>query len=540
MTAVRPLASDLAPDRATDGYQQETVWGLLARRVDEDAARSFLRSGTEAPLTRGEVAERAQELATALVALGVARGTAVATLSSNCTDAVVVWFALARLGAVEVPLNPALRDERLLHILRTAEVRLCVSDDDHVATLTDVFARSGTTAVWPVVTYDVLRSRVGARSALDAEGPAIAASDPACILFTSGTSGPAKGAVLNQGYFTQHGLWRSQDFGLGVDDVLYSCLPLCHVNAKIVTLMAALSCGAQAVIDPVFSASRFWDRLGAVDATMFTFIGNMAAALLAQTSSPLERAHRGRICYGAPVPAGRFDEFEQRFNTKISCGFGMTEASSVMYNPPGSGRYGSLGRPTGAFDVMLQNEDGTWSTSDDPARGELCLRPRKQNVMMAGYHGDAVATTTAWRDLWFHTGDLVERDGDGYYHLVGRLKDTIRRRGENIASADVEHAAEAINGVRECAAIAVPSSTGEEDIKLVIVLNDDASLTHHEVLDKVSGSLPKFAAPAYVEFVAEVPKTLTGRIEKYKLREQWWNDGTYDVTTRTFLDGAGR
>jgi len=271
---------------------------------------------------------------------------------------------------------------------------------------------------------------------------------------------------------------------------------------------------------------------------MFTFIGNMAAALLAQEPREVETRLLGRLCYGSPVPPGRFDEFEERFNTQITAGFGMTEASSVMYNPPGSRRSGSLGNETGAFDVMLRREDGTWSTGPERARGELCLRPRKPNVMMSGYHGNPLATSSAWRDLWFHTGDLVERDDDGYYWLVGRLKDTIRRRGENIAASDVEDAAVAVDGVVECAAIGVPSDTGEEEIKLVIVLDGSVPLTHQEAIQKVAKALQRYAAPTYVEFVAELPKTITGRIEKYKLQNEWASQHTYDAASHGFV-GAG-
>ena len=339
-------------------------------------------------------------------------------------------------------------------------------------------------------------------------------ADPLCIVYTSGTTGPAKGAVLPQGFPIEQAKIKMEAWSLGPDDVLFSTLPLYHVNARFSTLATALVSGSRAAIQPGFSAGSFWDAVRRSGATEIGTVGAISSILLLQPESPRDRDHQVRMMHGAAgIPVSRRQEFEDRFGLRLVTGFAMTETGHFSTTTPDDPRrYMASGRPVPQFEVAIVDDD------DQPVEpggvGELVVRPRRPNAMMSGYHNDPAATLAAFRNLWFHTGDLARFDEQGYLHWMDRRKDAIRRRGEMISSTEVEAVVLEHPAVAECAAIGVPSELGEEDVKVVVAARPGHTIDPHELAGYCAGRLPDFAAPRYVQVVAELPKGATHKVDK--------------------------
>ena len=245
--------------------------------------------------------------------------------------------------------------------------------------------------------------------------------------------------------------------------------------------------------------------------------------------TPADRDHAVRMMHGAAgIPIPRRAEFEERFGLRLVTGFAMTETGHFSTTSPDDPRrFEASGRPVPQFDVAIVDDDDAPVPAGSV--GELVVRPRRPNAMMTGYHDDPVATLTAFRNLWFHTGDLARFDDEGYLHWVDRKKDAIRRRGEMISSTELERAMLEHPAVAECAAFGVPADLGEEDVKVVVVARDGAAIDEHELAAFCAGRLPDFAVPRYVEVVDELPKGSTHKVEKTKLRAREPSAGTVDV-----------
>jgi carnitine-CoA ligase len=328
-----------------------------------------------------------------------------------------------------------------------------------------------------------------------------------------------------------HGVGRSlaRHFGYRPDDVLYTCLPLFHGNAQLLTFMTGVVSGAAVALGARFSVSGFWPDVLRHGATQFNYIGTILTLLL-KGEPGADEGHRLRLGWGAGANADVWRVFEDRFGIRVSEAYGMTENGMVLYSPPDAPRHGSCGKPIAMADVVVANDD------DEPVEpgvvGQILTRPRRPFTMMLGYHRMPEQTLASFRNLWFHTGDAAYADADGYVYFVDRVKDAIRRRGENISSFEVEQIVNSFPGVVESAAIPVPSELGEDDVMVCLVPRGRTEeFAVAGLFAFCREEMPAFMVPRYVRVLETLPKTPTERVEKYKLRSEGVTADTWDAET---------
>lgn len=507
------------------GVEYEDLWSLCEGRTAEHPDRVVLEFDGER-WTWAELIEAAEGLAGGLTEAGVAVGDVVCHMSPNHSEAVVTMLGLLRLGAVECPVNAGLRGEQLAHVLNHSGARVLILDGslaDRVAEqlpsapdVHTVVLRGGGQAPEGVapVGYGELRGSDLRPPPLLPPRP----GDPMNIIYTSGTTGPAKGAVLPQAFPIEQARIKIEQWGLTSDDVLFSALPLYHVNARFSTLGTALVVDGRAALVSRFSASTFWDQVRAAGATEVGVVGAVSSILLRQEPGPADRDHNVRMMHGAAgIPMDRRADFEERFGLRLVTGFAMTETGHFSTTSPDDPmRYRASGRPVPQYEVAVV--DAHDNEVPPGALGELVVRPRVRGVMMTGYHRQPEATEAAFRNSWFHTGDLATIEDDGYIRWVDRAADAIRRRGEMISSTEVERAVCAFEAVAECAAVGVPSDLGEEEVKLVVTAEPGRVIEPVELARHCEVTLPDFCRPRYLEIIEELPKTATHKINKHQLR----------------------
>ena len=487
-------------------------------------------------LTYAELHHEALAWAGAFAALEIGARTHVATMLTNRFEAHRTMVALGWLCAVEVPLNTGLKGDLLAHQLRLAECRAVVTAPDW---LDRIQAEAGEDL--PMLRHVVLTGAAApslpgiAGHRLDdllsagrevrpakRQGP----NDPTVILFTSGTTGPSKGAVLSHHSHFEMAKICVRAMEYGPDDVLFSAFPLFHANARYLTVLAAMLADAEAVLHARFSASGFWDICRREGVTAFNYMGALLMMLHKQPPRESDTDNLVRRAYGAPAPATICREFEARFGLRLIEVYGSTELGTVTLNTVEGFRLGSCGRPVPLYEVQIQDEDGR--PCPPGVDGEIVARPREPDAMFKEYYRMPEATVKAFRNLWFHTGDRGRTDEDGYYYYVDRMKDAIRRRGENISSWEVEKVIDRIEGVQESAVFGVPLELSEEEVMTVIVAKPGASLQPAAILDRLQERLPWFAVPRFVRFAPALPKNTSERIEKDKLREEGVTAETWD------------
>lgn len=466
--------------------------------------------------------------------MGVEKGSKVALMLPNCSEFLGIWFACARLGAVEVPVNVNIRGHLLRHIVYHSDTVLMVTRPDYLEALADVLDELPTLKT-VIVAGGALpqdhRKRWERFETLETKGctaveRAVDPFDPAAIIFTSGTTGPSKGAVLTHTYFLWFGERCADLRMMGKDEVLYTCLPLFHANAQALTVMPALLRGQTAVLDTHFTASGYWERLRTFGATQFNYIGGMIPILMKQPPDPEDRQHRVTLALGAAAPRNQWREFETRFGLRVMECYGQTEDCAVTANPLDETKVGSIGKTSWGYEMRVVDDRG--HRVPDGEIGEFVVRPEHPGILMQGYYKMPEETLAVCRDLWFHTGDYGWRDADGYFFFMDRKKDALRRRGENISAYEVEIVVNEHPSVLESAVFAVPSDVGEDDVMVAAILKPGHKLAPADLIEHCQTRLAYFAVPRYVDFREDLPKTPTHRVEKYKLRQEGVTPTTWD------------
>lgn len=456
---------------------------------------------------------------------GVGKGDHVALFLRNSIEFLDAWFALARLGAVAVPLNTSMVGEALHHALEHSESIGVIGHADLLPELD----KAGT--------FDALRWRVAVDATEEHPAPAkavvfdelldatsadpvkIDALDPMNVIYTSGTTGLPKGVVLPYLSYVNTGGYFARHLGLTRDDILHTCLPLFHCNAQQTTLMSGLHLGATVVIDQSFSLSRFWSWIDRSHATVTNLLGAMLTLLSKLDVSTDEVANRLRYIVAAPVPEDLHRPMEARLGVRIVEGYGLSETGTMAcINPAHDTRPGTIGLPLEHNELRIVDEHDR--DVPDGVAGQILTRSRIPGAYMTGYLKEPDKTAEAMAGGWFHTGDLGKRREDGYYVFVDRLKDTIRRRGENISSFLVEKVVLSHPAVAEVAAVGVPSELSEDDVKIIVVLREGATLAEPELSAWCADKLSDFMRPRYIEFRDFLPRTETGRVQKYELRNE--------------------
>jgi crotonobetaine/carnitine-CoA ligase len=508
---------------------------LLAEQARAHADRPFLSFALgEADLSYGEVAAGADAVAAGLARLGVGRGDRVLLMLRNRAEFVLSWLGAARLGAVQVPVNVDYRGPFLEHLANTAAASVLVVEDallDAVAASAGKLEHLRTAVVVGQGASLPGIETVPFAALLEPGTPpavAVAASDTGAIHFTSGTSGPSKGAVLPHALLHLLSERNRELLDLRAGDTYLTELPLFHINAQM-SVYSALLVGARVRIEQRFSASSWLERVRASGATHTSLLGVMLSFILKQPERPDDADNALRRAWSVPCPPDLAGAFRDRFGLEeVVTSYGSTEMGMVARRtldaPPGS--VGKVDPDLYAIRVV----DGDDEDVPVGEVGELLVRPLLPWTTTQGYFGMPERTLEAFRNLWFHTGDAARVDADGNLWFVDRIKDRIRRRGENIASVDVENVLLEHPAVADAAVVAVPSDEvgGEDEIKAVVVAAPGAALDAGAVWAWCDESLPYFAVPRYVEILPELPKTPTAKVRKSELREAGITPGTSD------------
>ncbi len=511
---------------------------ILRLQADALGDRPFVVSGSRV-VTYAEAHARANRVANAFHALGASRGTRVGILLRNRIEYLDLWFGLSRLGAIQLPINTEYKRNQIVHVLGRAPVPVIVVEEGLLDELLAAMEQVREVRTLVVVgNVHAVQERCEARVASFAECIEAAGSrDPDCapvsgddvgvVMNTSGTTGPSKGVRLSHAQQYILGRNVARDLALESDDVYYNCFPLFHNTAQAMITLPVLLTGAQMVLVEKFSATRFWRDVRESRCTAFYYIGEILRILLKSTTADDAAGSKLRTGWGIGASARDFVEFQNRYGVRLRTGYGSTEANVAVYLPHEAPDPASVGRALPGYELRIANEH------DEPVPagtlGEILVRSSEPCTIMRGYDGDPAATAAAWRDLWFHTGDAGYLDAEGNLYFMGRLRDVMRVRGENVSAFEVEEVVGEVEGVLEVAAIAVPAELGGDDVKVVVVQRpgarkvDPATLIAH-----ANGKLPRFAVPRYVEVVDALPKTETNKVRKNVLRATPFTPATWD------------
>ncbi|MEV2211682.1 AMP-binding protein [Streptomyces sp. NPDC050997] len=496
-----------------------TLPALLAAAAEEFGGRVFLRVG-DVTRTYRETREVAATMAGALAARGCRPGDRIAVMAGNRIEHVDLILGGAWLGAVLVPLNTGLRGQGLRDVLRTAEPAFLLADAESAARVTDAGYRG---TLWVLGDDDI-----PVPGYADALPPApVRPDDTAFVLFTSGTTGTSRGVRCPHAQSVWWGRNVADALSLTADDVLHTCLPLFHTNA-LNALAQAMTVGATYVLAPRFSATRYWTQVADAGATVVYLLGAMAPMLLAQPPGPHERAHRVRCGLSPATPGPAWRPFRERFGVTLVDGFGSTETNLVIGSTVEKQRPGYMGTVRDGFCARVVDE--CLVPVPDGVAGELLVRSHQRFAFSTGYLGDPEDLPPA---SWRRTGDRVIREPDGWFRFVDRIKDVIRRRGENVSSQEVESVLRAHPAVADAAAFPVPSELAEDEVMAAVLPSPGRVLDLRDLVRHCERELPAFAVPRYIDTVAELPLTATGKVRKAALRARGITATTWDRTADT-------
>ena len=501
-----------------------TLNGVLKSRAGRDPARPFIVF-RDRNWSWGEFDVAVEAAARVLTSRGIRKGDRMAVMARNCDGHVLMLCALARLGAIMVPVNPEFGVEEAKYVLHHAEVSAVAATQDTLEVARKAAAGLKTPA-WFVMldaaAADAPLFNDLLKTAPDVALPSGVSGDDTClIVYTSGTTGFPKGAMHSQRSFVTGGEAFVQRVYLQDDDRVMIVLPLFHINAMFYSVAGTLAAGARMIIVPKFSASSFWQNAVDTGATQVNIIEAIGSILRARPRSEFRPEHRISKVYGVRASMDETFKNEFRIAHRIG-GYGMTEIPGVTCNPfEGPQKLGSMGpigrhpdpaRPWAQCRVV--DDEGRDVADGEP--GELWV---KTPIIMQGYFRDPEQTANAFHDGWFKTGDLVKRDSDGYFFFISRKRDIIRRRGENIAAAELDRVVGEHPAVAEAGTIAVPSELGEDEIFVVVAVRKGAKVTAEEIADWCRAHLAPQKVPRFVAFVDELPHTPTHKILKAQLRE---------------------
>lgn len=520
-----------------------------ARRFPERTAVLFRRQA----LTYREMDENSNRAAHGLLKMGAKTGEGLSIMTVNSPRFYDFYFGALKIGMYTVPTNTALRGRQLVHILTNSEVKHLLIHHSLYEFFDKVRNEIPNVENVIIDTLDAPESYAlpaGTRSIEEFYDPRLPATRPkerpvegsiSVLMYTSGTTGLPKGVIYRHGD-PRMGMAEALFRTIGKPtDVFYTCLPLFHANALFITTLSAFTLGATVALGQKFSATRFWDEVRYYGATTFNLLGAMIPILMKQPEKPTDRDHRVRLIITSACPADIWEKFEKRFGVTIWEGYGAVDGGGVLIMNIGNAPKGSIGRPLGAK-VRVVDEQGR----DVPPRvaGELIIKVGGGKKKSGGNGAEGVeyfknpeATNKKIRDGWLHTGDYVYRDEKGYLFFVGRDTETMRRRGENVSTYEVELEILKHPAVQECAVYAVPAELGEDDIMASIVLVKDMKLEPKELIEFLQDKLAYFAIPRYIRIVDELPKTETHRVIKKTLQEIGVTPDTWDAEAHGIKPG---
>lgn len=520
-----------------------TMTHLVRARAREHGERVFATFEGGAALTFAGLDRESDRFAAALAACGIGPGERVMALLGNGPEILIAFFGAMKAGAVIVPVNTELRGAFLAHqfgnaapamvlaeagLLQAFEgmegpppARLAIVGNEARTPLPRLFAGSA---------LSTFRAFLDAGDGGSAPETAPRPGDVGAILYTSGTTGPAKGVLMPHGHLFLMSSASARANGLTADDLYYVSMPLFHINGLCAQTVAALTAGARAHVVRRFSPNRWLDEVTACGATHTNLLGVMPEFLFNTPPTPRDRDHRLRMTLAVPIgPWGA--EFEQRFGLRILQGFGMTECGLPFWcrlsEPVEPGCAGYVADRW--YEACVADPETDMPLPPGEV-GELLIRPKMPGCFFAGYYRMPDRTVEAWRNFWFHTGDAARFDERGRLHYVDRIKDCIRRRGENISAFEVEQVLNAHPAIAESAVVGVrvEGAGGEEEVLAILAPEDGARPDPSELLDWCVPRMPRYAVPRFVGFVDGFEKTASGKLRKGELREAGLPPGAWD------------
>ena len=541
----------------SDWYNRDdpTKWVLaevLRQRAEATPDRDYLKFADNPWVSYGEVNARANRVANALLQRGLQKGESVSVLLPNCEEFLPVWYGILKAGGVMSSINTAYKGDFLSWTINLVESKTLFIADSHLDRLDLVKtelphlkhvivlstgAKEGPDPDSKIFTSEPLEALMGASDGEPA-GVEYSWTDDARIMFTSGTTGRSKGVIKQNAadYFSARGLLEVVSATAGrsieelAEDTFFSCLPLFHSNAQVLSGYPALVAGGRVAYVERFSSSKFWQQIIDAEATVFNSIGAVSYFIWNIPPSDLDRAHKVHTCFAAPAPRDIYNEFQERFGVKFIEGYGLTETGMATYMDPTKPAVpGSMGKANPGYEVTVV-EPGTDLPLPPNTPGEIVVDMKIPNIVMRAYYGMPEKTADDFRNLKLHTGDLGRMDEDGYFYFMDRVKDYIRRRGENVSSMEVERQVSDHPAIKEAAVIGVKAGEGassEDEIMVVCIPEGDAP-DPAEFTQWMAERMPYFMVPRYIRFVSELPKTPTERVQKVKLREEGITADTFD------------
>lgn len=502
---------------------------ILARKPDDIA-----QADEAGAVTFAGSYERSLRLAAGFAAHGIGHQQPAALMLDNSLDAVHAWSGLGLGGMVEVPVNTAYKGRFLWHVLNDSGAELIVVEDSYAERLAEVAAEL--TALRTVaVRGDAARAaglsgrfRVVPLAELEEHGTATPAPGDAgelmAYMYTSGTTGPSKGVLISHAHAYTYASREHQERPRDGDRILVT-LPVFHLAGQWYGVYQALIHGLPAYVAPGFSVSRFWDTVRAQGSTVTVMLGAMAELLQQQPPRPDDADNPLELAIMAPL-ASDVAGFCRRFGLRAAAVYGMSEIGAVLDGPPETVVGGEAGFPREEFELRVVDADGK---DVEPGEiGELWVRPEDPRLVMRGYHNLPDKTAATLVEGWVHTGDAFRIDAEGRFFFADRMKDALRRRGENVSSFEVERVINEYPAVFESAVVGVPSELTEDEIKAVIVVREGQHVDPVELTSFLIGRLPYFMVPRYLEFAAELPKTPTQKVHKHLLRDRGVGPGVWD------------
>ncbi len=538
----------------SDWYAKEdpTNWILakiLRERAEAHPDRDYLKFADNDWVSYGEVNSRSNRVANALLARGVQKGESVSVMLPNCEEFLPVWYGILKAGAVMSSINTAYKGDFLSWTINLVEAKKLIISDvflerldfiikelpllEHVIVL-QTGAQEGPD---PSLKWEPLSAIMDSPDN-EPDGVEYSWIDDARIMFTSGTTGRSKGVIKQNAadYFSARGLLEvvSKTSGRSIedlaDDTFFSCLPLFHSNAQVLSGYPALVAGGRIAYTERFSSTRFWQQVIDAEATIFNSLGAVSHFIFSIPPSDLDTQHKVHTVFAAPTPKDIYYEFQNRFGVKFIEGYGLTETGMATYMDPTRDPVpGSIGVANPGYEVSIV-EPGTDRPLPVDVPGEIVVDMKIPNIVMRGYYGMPEKTAEDFRNLKLHTGDLGRMDENGFIYFMDRVKDYIRRRGENISSMEVERQVGAHPNVKEVAAIGVPAEggAGAEDEIMIVCIAEGAKPDMVEFTQFMADRMPYFMVPRYIRFVDALPKTPTERVQKVKLRDEGITADTWD------------
>lgn len=512
---------------------ERILYKMLERRANETPDKELFRTVEGEIFSLGAVNNNANQLANGLWSIGVRPKDTVCWMLPTSPESISYWFALSKCGAIEICINEAYRGEILQYVINDSEAKTLIIHSNYYSRIAEI--ASGLTNLKRVVIvgdedvekgklvkpldfdiyshYNLIDNRF-LESPYQEQTPSF--NEISTIIYTSGTTGQSKGVMISHHMLFFYGLTYVESIGLKKEDIVYHFLPFFHVSGRQLVGGALIS-GSRFVLRERFSVTNFWKDIRKNNCTQVVAVGGTPSLILAEEESSDDWDNPLEVVWAVPALPNIYSKFEERFNTRVTVPFGGTEMTYITKPDlrEGAASRGSSGCANDYFELRIVDDNDNILAPSEV--GEIVVRPKISEIILKGYWNKPESTVNSLRNAWYHTGDLGYLDEDGYLFFTDRKKDSIRRRGENISSVEVENIISKHEEVVHCAAVPVASEFGEDEVKICLTLRSQKTMDHIEFLKWCFDRMPYFMVPRFIDILDAMPLTALGKIEKYKL-----------------------